>query len=191
MGNGLTSYHDTNSIAVSGAMLVTRIPEAEAANDLQIYVSEDLYSTVVKQDGWLFMSDPDGTSYVGIKPSKGGFSTVLEADGGRWLTFTEQNVPVVIQCGATSDYESLEKFMDAVKSNIFEWTNKNEFSYQNCEEDAITMYTDFQMPKINCEPISLTPDYLIKSPYVNSVYGSGIIDIVNTKGEKHTINFNQ
>lgn len=191
MGNGLTSYHDTNSIAVSGAMLVTRIPEAEAANDLQIYVSEDLYSTVVKQDGWLFMYDPDGTSYVGIKPSMGGFSTVLEADGGRWLTFTEQNVPVVIQCGATSDYESLEKFMDAVKSNIFTWTNKNEFSYQNCEGDAITMYTDFQMPKINCEPISLTPDYLIKSPYVNSVYGSGIIDIVNTKGEKHTINFNE
>ena len=98
---------------------------------------------------------------------------------------------MVIQCGAKSDYASLEKFMDTVKSNIFEWTNKNEFSYQNCEEDAITMYTDFQMPKINCETISLNPVDLIKSPYVNSVYGSGIIDIVNTKGEKHTINFNE
>lgn len=187
---GTTGYNEIDGIGSQGALLVQGIPERTNCDDTLVYISNDLYSTKAEEDGWLFAYDPDGTSYVAIKPSRGSIKNVADFIGGKYINFTEDFVPIIIQCASKTDYASFDAFKAAVKGTQSGWTG-NTFSYQNLKGEVLELSTEQNvLPKKNGVSLDLTPELMYNSPYVKGVYGSGIVTVTNTKNETFTIDFN-
>ena len=187
---GTTGYNEIDGIGSQGALLVQGIPERTNSDDTLVYISNDLYSTKVEEDGWLFAYDPDGTGYVAVKPSRGSIKSTVDFIGGKYINFTEDFVPIVIQCASKSDYATFAAFIAAVKATESGWTG-NTFRYQNLKGEVLEMSTEQNvLPKKNGVPVDLTPELMYNSPYVKGVYNSGIVTVTNTKNETFTIDFN-
>lgn len=188
--NGNTGYNEINGMGSQGAIIVQTLPEKKNSVDAKLYMSNDLFDTKKLESGWLFAYDPDGTGYVAIRPSRGDIAAFEDETQGKYIRFTEKDVPVVIQCASTSDYATFEEFIKAVKGCELKW-NGNVLCYTNLKGEKLEYSTDKVLPKLDGETLSVTPEKIYDSPYVNSTYGSGVIEVVNTRGEKFTINFEE
>ena len=134
--------------------------------------------------------DTDGSCYVAIKPASGEISGTTDTDDGKFLVLSDGFVPVVIQIGKKADYDDISGFVAAVKANAFEW-NDTIFSYTSLNGDTIEVSVeDKVLPKINSEEVDINGDFLVRSPYFNSDYGSGVFNITDTKGRSFIVNFN-
>ena len=71
----------------------------------------------------------------------------------------------------------------------FKWTG-NVFMYTTLNGDTIEMPTDKVMPRVNSQEIDTAPEFLVKSPYFNSKYASGVFNITDTKGHGFVVDFN-
>lgn len=187
--NGRTGYNEIDGICAEGAMLVAGLPEATNSSGIGIYISQDIFDSKIIEDGWIFGEDADGSCYVAIKPSKGEFQSFEERVGGSLARVSISYVPVVIQVAKGSDYASLDAFAKAVSACGFKWTG-NVFMYTTLNGDTIEMSTDKVMPRVNSQEIDTAPEFLVKSPYFNSKYASGVFNITDTKGHGFVVDFN-
>lgn len=187
--NGRTGYNEIDGICAEGAMLVAGLPEATNSSGIGIYISQDIFDSKIIEDGWIFGEDADGSCYVAIKPSKGEFQSFEERVGGSLARVSISYVPVVIQVAKRSDYASLDAFAKAVSACGFKWTG-NVFMYTTLNGDTIEMSTDKVMPWVNSQEIDTAPEFLVKSPYFNSKYASGVFNITDTKGHEFVVDFN-
>ncbi len=192
-------FHDLTGVAYKNTMIMQGLPEAryfDASTQSDIYIcfTEDIYSTVTEEDGWVFGYVPDGTGYIAVKPSKGKikeWKAYTEKTKGKTmgLHFTEKFAPVVMQAGSVEEYGSLANFKAQVKKTKMTWNSKYEFEYTTINGDTIKTYTNATVPKINGKTLDLEPENMIKSPFFNGVYGTGVYQLVNQNQETYTIRF--
>ena len=186
--NGRTGYNELNGICEHGAMIISGLTESFNSIGSRIYISDDIFST--KQlDDWLIAEDPDGQCYVAIKPAKGEFQSIEADRGGYFLKLSEPYAPVVIQVADKIDYTDLDAFAKAVKTAPFKWSG-NVFTYTSLNGDMFEVSTEKIMPRVNGDEVKTAPEFLVRSPYFNSEYGSGVFNIVDTKGHGFTVDFN-
>ncbi|MBQ3426263.1 MAG: hypothetical protein IJH37_03845 [Clostridia bacterium] len=187
-----SGYNEIDGICVPGAMVISGLPERRWSSNTgaRVYVSKDMYEASQTRDGWFFAEDPDGSCYVAIKPASGEISGTTDTDDGKFLTLSDGFVPIVIQVGKKSDYTDIDGFAAAVKANTFEW-NDTVFCYTSLNGDTVEVSVEDKMlPKINSESVDVNGDFLVRSPYFNSVYGSGVFNITDTKGHSFVVDFN-
>ena len=189
-------FFDLNTVAHKSAMLCQGLPEAKYFDssvhaDIIICVTKDIYDTITEENGWLF--GYIGDSYIAIKPTKGQFKEWKEYKSNSNVMaayFTQKFAPVILQAGSKSEYGSYEAFKTAVSAAKIEWKGLSEVEYTGpLDVGTITCFTNYSIPKINGVQIELSPEKMIESPYLNSVWGTGEFDIVNTKNESCHINF--
>lgn len=187
--NGRTGYNELSGICENGAMVISGLTESFNSSGSRIYISGDIYSAKVIDDNWLIAEDPDGQCYVAVKPAKGEYQSVDEMEDGYFLKLSEPYAPIVIQVADKTDFSGLDAFEKAVKAATFKWSG-NVFTYTSLKGDTFEVSTEKIMPKLNGEEVETAPEYLVRSPYFNSEYGSGVFNIVDTKGHEFTVDFN-
>jgi hypothetical protein len=198
--DGRTAHNEMTGFASKSAMLVQRLPEAKNAGDMRIYFSKDIYNVKKEQDGWVFAEIEDAGAYAAVKPSRGSTAGWEAATGdineGYWLKLSEQNVPVVVQLGLSSDYEDFNDFITDVSNNKFEWTDGNGsagkvFNYEGCRDSGtITWSTDKVLPALNGRTVDLNPEMVYDCKYFSSDNDSGIVTVKNTENDIIELNFN-
>ncbi|MCX7010617.1 MAG: hypothetical protein NTY53_25795 [Kiritimatiellaeota bacterium] len=186
------------------SVLIAQRNSATKSKDLGIYFPLQLFETKCEADGWVCARDPNGTAFIAIKPAKGGIAgwepldkkpddPKLPVIRGQWLKFTEQNVPIVIQLGLASDYKDFTAFIAAVKARPFRWRSETEFEYAGCgTAHPIVWNTERRyLPLVGGVPLNIYPPHVYQSPYLESVYDSGLVTLRDTRGKELVLNFNK
>lgn len=190
-------FHDLNSLTYKNTMIASSLPEAkyyDAAvhSDIYICFSKDIYDTLEEEDGWLFGYVPEGDGYIAVAPTKGRIKEWKDYQydsSVKGVHFTERRMPVIMQAGTSGEYGTFEAFKAAVKKTNFTWNSFTELEYTTINGDVITVYTDTTCPKINGADFDFEPAEMVKSPFLNSTYGSGIYHLENMQNQKYTITF--
>lgn len=196
---GVTNYNAYSGVSHESAMIVQRNPdgESESTGILFIFMSQDLYDVKTTQNGWLFTYDPDGNTYIAIKPSKGKFTgedseySIEKYKSGRLLSLSSPGVPIVFQAARASDYESFDAFIRDVSDNEFTWVDEETFRYTGCgTSGTLLWHTDTRLPEINGKTVDVCPPKLLDSPYLESDFESGIVTMRNYSGQELVYDFN-
>lgn len=191
--NSRTGYNEIDGICTSDLMVVSGLPERKYApsnKGARVYVSGDLYKASQMSDGWFFADDTDGACYVAIKPASGEISGTSDSDDGKFLTLSDGFVPIVIHVGKKSDYADISGFASAVKASIFRWED-GVFKCSSLNGDTVEVSVENKiLPVINGTEVNINDDFLVRSPYFNSKYGSGVFNITDSRGYKFIIDFN-
>ncbi len=112
-------------------------------------------------------------------------------DVGTWLALNNEFSPIIIEVVRKKDFASFEAFQSQILANKFAW-KENLVAYRSAfYETTLTLQVEASAPPtIDGVPVNFEPDYVYQSPYLNGVFGSGVVTI--QKGEKKLeLDFNQ
>jgi hypothetical protein len=198
-----SGFGEYRAVADRSVLIVQRNPDTKSG-PLGIHFPVELYETRRETDGWVFARDPNGSAFVAIKPSKGGVAGWEPLDWkpenpkektfrGQWLKFTEQDVPIVTQMGLAGDHKDFDAFIAAVKSRPFQWRSETEFEYAGCGAARPIVWSTNRryLPLIAGVPINIYPPHVYRSPYLESVYDSGVVTLRATTGKGLVLDFNK
>lgn len=124
------------------------------------------------ENGWLF--GQVGDSYYAVKPLTG----TLEQRNGKIL-LTDSESPFIIHLGSKKENCCFDKFKEMIKNNLLSY-NGNTVYYKDKvwgEMEFNPMLAPEKARVINESTVPYNLDYIIQSPYINSVRGSGIYNI--------------
>lgn len=129
------------------------------------------------------------TAYVGVRIVSGG-SRWEAHKAGRWLICSDANSPVIIEAARKADYKSFHAFKEALKTRPFSF-DKSVLTYQSLAGETLTFYADkSRIGKINDTPVDLAPQHVFHSPFVSSIWESGVVTIQYGE-ENRILNFNE
>ncbi|MFT5444309.1 MAG: hypothetical protein ACI8W3_003364 [Myxococcota bacterium] len=189
-----TGYNEITGHVTQDVLVVARDPKGKRTAGVRIFIPNgDLWDRRVEYGGWLFTQTDD--AYVGIRISKDGYH-VGDDPNGHMLDLENSWVPIVIQLGQASEYESFEHFQSSVASNFYETTTtaievtKSELTtdsyaqahtrirYRSESGDLIKIYShNRKRPRVNGTPVNLLPTQTYASPFINSNYGDDSVDL--------------
>ncbi|MFA5687607.1 MAG: hypothetical protein WC959_00410 [Kiritimatiellales bacterium] len=166
-----------------------RISGEGHVDDWRVFFSNAGLSTPEKEGQWIFAEAND--TYVGVCIVEGDaeLSTTPEKFG-HWFICKEPYTPVIIEAGQKSDYESFEAFRNKALSQSLTF-KKSVLTYKSLNSDTMVFPADqTRLPEINGKTINLAPELVYDSPFVQSVWDSGIISI-QFNHHQLTLNFNE
>jgi hypothetical protein len=190
-------------------------PSKSRANlDYGAYIGNN-HDDIVEKEGWIFVEH--GDAFLAVKPLMGeyaegwtilkdeatpGFYSEIIEDSYEWsknkelIYLKDKYAGVIFESSRREHYNTLDEFMDSILKNpialektvvpgfhILRYTGLNgmEF-YFNLANNEI--------PMVNGKRIDYAPNMVFKSPFVNSEYNSGVIDL-KIKQMELKLDFNQ
>jgi hypothetical protein len=169
----------------------------KAANtgDMRVFFSEGMKGRLMQKESWLFLEE--GDAYLAVKAfsrEDGVSSCAFSWDNEFFIRLKDRQAPVVFILGRKVHAPSLEDFMDKVlaSSSTLEENGRFTFTAEDMYGDPVSLslyLNGDRLPELHGVPVDLNPELIYDSPYLNSVHGSGIIEI--RKGEESlTLDFN-
>lgn len=133
----------------------------------------------------------EGDVYAAYKPIGGYIWGELEYDEkyvGKTVTSKSEESPAILEVGLASDYKNdFAKFKADIMDNPLSYSS-GVLEYTSCNGDALTFYTGSGLPKVNGKTVDWETYPLFESPYINSEWESGYVEI--TKDERRcTLDF--
>lgn len=178
------------SVQSKGTMISQQLIPTDTKGALQswrVFFSNAGLSEPVKNGAWTFAEAKE--AYVGVRVVSG--VTSFEPHRiGRWLVCEDAMAPVIIEVRSKSDYRNFEAFQTAAMAQPLTF-KKSVLNYQTLGSDELDFYTDqSRLPKINRVTVDLAPALVYDSPFVQSVWDSGVVTI--QYGEvKYILDFNE
>jgi hypothetical protein len=129
-------------------------------------------------------------AYAAIRVVAGGFEWESEAGfPGIWMVCKNEWSPVILEVGLKQVFGSFADFQASVLANPVQ-VDAARLVYQGIYGDIFDFYTDFSLsPCINGQPAVEIPPTAFDSPFVQSVWDSGVVT-VQKGGRQHVMNFN-
>lgn len=176
------SYNQHWSIQNKGCLITQKLPNDTYSKDgrpMRVYFSKKGLSNMVEKEGWVFVSGQD--AYTAVKCVSKGYKWVEDA-AGKWLMCEDEYTPVIFEVGRKKDYSTYNQFQEKILALPISFDGKM-LSYTSSYNDNFNFYTDLsKMPTINDKAINLAPQLVFDSPFIKSLYNSGIVEI--TKGDR-------
>jgi hypothetical protein len=186
-------YNQHWAVQSKGCMIVQRLETNKYASNMRVWISDNGL-TKTEKDGWIFVKTSDGKAYTAIHFINGEYTSSVVNEKGLWsgVWYTEKTLdtPVLIETDQASKYSSFEDFQSKVQALALKEDHKV-VTHTSLYGDKITFYADYsRLPMINGKTVTMTPDEVMKSPFVNSMFNTGVYTI--EKGNrKLTLNFNE
>lgn len=151
---------------------------------MRVYFSPQGLTSRLERGGWVFTVSKG--AYAAVKCVNGTYH--WDVTGGRWMYFDNLYSPVIIEVGQKADYASYTAFQDKVLALPLSYDGKV-LTHKTIYGDNMVFYADKSgLPEINNQPVDLHPTYVFDSPFIKSVYNSGVIVITKNK-RKLTLDF--
>lgn len=166
----------------------------------EAYVATHELGQPVEKSGWIFLKDPN--AFVAMRPVQGGYEwrKIFSASVfGEYLGFRDPTSPFVIEVARPSDYGSdFDLFMEDILDNKLRVTKSGGLVYESgsrgksgpSAERFTVELRPHSLPKLNGKVVDLQSYPTIESPFVNSAWDSGVIQ-VTFGGETLTLDFNK
>lgn len=181
------AYNQHWSVQSEGCMIsqaLTLGTYSKYIDTMRVYFSPQGLTNRLERNGWVFTASKG--AYAAVKCVGGTYH--WDVAGGRWMYFDNLYSPVIIEVGQKADYTSYTDFQDKVLALPLSYDNKV-VKHTSLYGDQLEFYTDkTSLPKINNQLIDLRPTNVFDSPFIKSVYNSGVIDISKNK-RKLTLSF--
>ncbi len=181
------NYNAHWAIQKKGTLITQKLANSSATGNMRVFFSKDL----VTQDlaGWIFARTSNSNAFAAVKIVQGSYVWEDEENGwGKWAVLSQQYSPVIIEAARGSEYVGFEDFKDTVTFNNPS-INNNIMTYSGLG-GAGTFTFDISggsSPLITGQAVNYCPDYVFKSPFINSEFGSDVVTITKD-GREHVIN---
>ena len=181
------TMNDIWSVQSKGTMISQKLTTNKYAAEMRVFFASPSTALYRYEDsGWVFVDVHN--CYAAVKPAYGGYYWQDE----NWMILREEYSPVVIEVGLKSDYANLTAFKTDVKDNTFLYdTVTGLFTYQAIQSRGTLTFHSLtaDLPAVNNEPIQPQPSVTYQSPFINSQWRSGVIEITKD-GRNLTLDFN-
>lgn len=187
---GESVYNGFWSAQSGGTLIAQKLKESRDADEWRVWFSNSGLTAPSEDGGWYFAESAG--AFVGVRMVYGKASMLDENNKklGRWLINENPFSPVIIEVARkTTKIASMDAFRKAVKALPFK-LDSHVLNYTSLRGDTFAFYTDeSKIPEINGKPVNYAPDKVYDSPFVQSKWNSGVVDIQKGK-RKLTLNFN-
>lgn len=186
--DGSRAYNQFWGVQSKGCMITQKLnpPYSSGADSMGIYISNEGFSknAPITLYGWAFFQTDtlENGAYVAIKPLYGGCYWSTKS-GKRWLMNKNPTSPVIIQVAQKSEM-TYDQFRLKIKDldTQSSYTN-NLLTQKTINGDVLTFNTVLgAMPTINGTVINMGQSKTYDSPFVSSLWNSGVVTI--TKGSQ-------
>jgi hypothetical protein len=172
-------------------MVVAHHPRAKQTGQMRVYFPKALRERVVQKDGWVVLEE--GNAWLGVKVLSGKRNTTEKnyrfEDGGKngdWLWPKDVKPPVAFVVSRVGEHKTLDDFLAYLRSHGHGIIN-GRASYTFVDEAGEATRLELELkklavPLVNGKPVDLQPEKVFSCPFMNSVHGSGVVDI--RKGER-------
>lgn len=156
-----------------------------------IYFGYSLDQIDEDSSGWLFVKE--GSAYLAVRPQTGGYTWLTTSknkaadEANRFIRLNTASSPIIMEAAPASRYSSnFASFKTDILNNTRSFTS-NVMTYSattanNSVNLAINLGTN-DAPTVNGVAINYTPTNVFSSPYMSSVFDSGLVNL--TYGALH------
>jgi uncharacterized protein (TIGR02145 family) len=171
------AYNQHWSVQNKGCMITQQLPEAikysKYTDSMRVYFSGQGLTSRIEKSGWVFVAS--STAYAAVKCVTGTYHWLV--GDTRWMVCNDRYSPVVIEVGQKADYASYTAFQDKVIALPLTYDGKV-LKHTSIYNDKLEFYTDrSSLPKVNGTLIDLRPTNVFDSPFIKSVFNSGVVEI--------------
>lgn len=187
-GKDNRAYNQFWSIQKNGSLLVQKLKDSvqsRGAGEMKVFISKAGLSDLQEKDGWVFVSSID--SYTAIRGIQGKYKWE-EDKKGMWMIFDEKYTPIRIEVSRKADIGTYTDFQRKIllSKNVIK---NNILSYKTLSGDVLSMPLLHKgLPAINGKTIDLNPPMVMSSPFVKSIFDSGVVTI-EKDNRKLTLDF--
>lgn len=188
------------SVQRKGSLITHKLKDNSKGGPMIVWISKDGISEPVREDDWVFV-ETDG-AYAAIRVVGSDFKISdkpvsnpnmtgppRSAPPGRFVVADDDFAPVILEVMSKRDVEDFDEFKRRVKAAALS-IKGSVLSYETIYGDTLTLDTRYkQGATINGKPVDYAPPKVHQSPYLNSVYDSGVVTI--SRGDQTlTLDFN-
>lgn len=189
------TFNEQYAVQSKGTLICRRLPSKRNGDaPMGVFISLGLTPCMRQEADIVFINSPK--AHVAIRFVKGGFTefdlSPIRAirEHGIYLRNNNMFSPIIIEVAATEEFADFTTFRAAIVSSDAKIAD-DRLEYKTIYGDTLTMFTEpNQTPLINGAAVEYHPDFVYQSPYINSKYNSGIIDITVGQ-ESMQLDFNQ
>ncbi len=187
-----TGFRELQAVQYENAVIIRKQLAAMNSGLMRLYVSDDLEMTA-KGNILFFQNDSVYSAVICVNPN-GDVNYVNEKTDmgpGRFITFRNPDVFIVMETVMKSEYKSFNDFCDDISDNKLQLENNNDIiSYEPSKNKCkLTMFTYNRMPELNDEPVDVRPKKIYDSPYIEGYYNCPKIQIKGIDDKKIVLNF--
>lgn len=167
------------SVQSKGTLICQKLRDARHAKEMSVFLSEGLVSQVEQEGNFLFVRAGKvycsicfvGTEYTEKKPK------IKKKTDGRWYVSSDAFAPVILEVTPGEQFASFNSFKEEVQRREIVYRDQvlryksiygDDFVFDGSQEDV---------PMINGTAVNYHPKKLFDSPFVQSVWDSGMVDI--------------
>lgn len=203
-----SSYNQHWAVQHKGTLISQKLKTSVHADGLRVWFSKEGLSAPVKDGAWFFAEAAGAWAAVRVVSGEVEFAKEPVASGkkkvrkesddeeesfgpanGRVLMCADNYSPVIIEVARKTEFPTFEAFRKAILALPLE-LKKNGLSYAGLSGDRFTFFTDqSQPPQVNGKPVNYAPAKVYDSPFVQSVWDSGLVTIQKS-GRKLVLDFN-
>ena len=188
-GDEPSNYNQQWAVQKKGTLITQKLKTSRHAGDMCIWFSKEGLTPPLSKDPWVFVEAPG--AFAAVRAVTGSYTWQDDPNSkrGRWLKCSDQYTPVIIEVAGKTDFADFNAFQNAVLALPFTFKN-HQLSYTALAGDDFTFYADYsQNPRINGQPVTYAPAKTFDSPFVQSLYDSGIVTIQKGARQLH-LDFN-
>ena len=174
------TYNQQWSVQSKGALVAQRLAaegQSQTPDALRVWFSRAGLHDRVERDGWVFTQAPG--AYVAVRAVEGTTHWRPSAAGapGEWLCCDDSSTPVIVEVATKREHRDYGAFQEAVIASRPEHTG-GVLTYEALSGDRLVFDTDYRSPPlINGETVDYAPAHVFDSPFVKSLWNSGVVEI--------------
>lgn len=189
-GKDNRAYNQFWAVQEKGAMIFHKLDSvfhSRGTKDMRMWISKAGLGNWVERKGWIFVES--GGAYVALRCVGDGY-TIQEEKGGYWVVGNNSYSPFVVEVSLKDKFISYADFQRQIESRKCT-IEGNKVIYNSLTDDVLTIPLDYKgLPTVNGCEIDVTPTWGMNSPFVKSVFDSGIVT-VEKDGKSLVLNFNE
>lgn len=188
-GRDNRAYNQFWCVQKKGAMLFQKLDTvvcSRGGHDMRMWLSKAGLSNRVERDDWVFVESKG--AYAAVRCIGSSYKWE-EQEKGYWMVADDMYAPFVLEVVEKSRFANYASFQESMLARNC-GVKKDMAFYNSLDGDILTIPLNNKgIPTVNGNSVDLTPDLGMNSPFVQSVYNSGIVKI--KKGDQEmTLNFN-
>jgi hypothetical protein len=175
------AYNQHWSVQSKGCMITQKLPEGYAwdGKPMRVFFSNAGLKDMTEQSGWVFVASKG--AYVAVKCVSKGYSWVNDEDG-KWLVCEDELTPIIMEVVRKNEYNSYNEFQTKILATTINFDGKT-LNYHSTYNDNFVFHADFsKLASVNNKTINIQPELAFDSPFIKSVWNSGIVEI--SKGNR-------
>jgi hypothetical protein len=186
-------YNAYWSVQSKGVMIAQRLKQAKGANGSRVWFDHSLKRQ--ERAGWVFAEAPGAYAAVRVVEGTADWQPDHPKSGkpgpGSWLTFQQEFSPVILEVARKSDYPNFEAFQKQILANRLSWKNRKLDYTSSGYQTQLTLFADYsETPEIDGVSVNYNPEKVYDSPFIQGVFGSGVVGIRSNK-RKQILDFNK